>query len=198
MDNVNFKVYVKTDSNNRITAINSSNFIKDLTDWIYIDEGVGDKYHHAQNNYFKDGIYDMEGIPKYQLLNGEIVDNTYVDLEKFKNRKLNELENAFNLRVKGSFTCSLGYPMQFNRTDCIAVEGAIRLIEAKEGTFGYLTDANDETHLNVSLSNMKTVLIEMLSTYAMCHSRKQDLRTEIANAITKEDLDAIEFVWNLS
>jgi hypothetical protein len=40
-------VYVKTNSNNYITAINSNAFLSDFSDWVEIDSGYGDKYHHA-------------------------------------------------------------------------------------------------------------------------------------------------------
>lgn len=46
-------VYVRVDNENRITSVNSNYFIEDLTDWIQIDEGIGDKYAHAQGNYFE-------------------------------------------------------------------------------------------------------------------------------------------------
>ena len=38
------KVYAKTDENGIITAINSSAFLSDVTEWTEIDEGVGDRY----------------------------------------------------------------------------------------------------------------------------------------------------------
>lgn len=60
-----YKVYIKVDSNNKIIAINSSAFISDLENWIEIDSGYGDKYHHAQGNYFPKPIYDDRGIPQY-------------------------------------------------------------------------------------------------------------------------------------
>lgn len=46
-----YKVYIKIDDDNNIVAINSSAFLEDPTGWIKIDEGYGDKYHHAQGNY---------------------------------------------------------------------------------------------------------------------------------------------------
>ncbi|MDR3596958.1 hypothetical protein [Clostridium sp.] len=55
------QVYVKVDDNNIITDINSSIFIQDLTDYIQIDEGNGDKYSHAQGNYLEKGLFDDKG-----------------------------------------------------------------------------------------------------------------------------------------
>lgn len=58
-------VYIKTDSKNRITSINSSAFLHDVVDWIEIDRGFGDVYAHAQGNYFPLPIYDERGIMRY-------------------------------------------------------------------------------------------------------------------------------------
>lgn len=71
-----YKVYVKTDDDNNIIAINSDAFIEneDIKNWIYIDEGTGDKYHHAQGNYFDNSIYDNLGNPQYQFLKNKIIE----------------------------------------------------------------------------------------------------------------------------
>ena len=57
-------IYVKTDDANRIIAANSSAFIQDITGWVEIGSGFGDKYHHAQGNYFPKPIMDMRGIKR--------------------------------------------------------------------------------------------------------------------------------------
>ena len=71
MDDIKYTVYAKTNENGIITAINSSAFISDATEWTEIDEGVGDKYHHAQNNYLSAGLIDENGIFNYKLTNGK-------------------------------------------------------------------------------------------------------------------------------
>ena len=71
MDDIEYMVYVKTDDRNVITAINSSAFLTDTTNWTEIDEGEGDKYHHAQNNYLPDGLMDENGIFNYKLTEGK-------------------------------------------------------------------------------------------------------------------------------
>ena len=58
-------VYIKSDDANRIIAINSSAFLTDTTDWVEIDRGYGDKYHHAQGNYFPNVIIDDNGVFRY-------------------------------------------------------------------------------------------------------------------------------------
>ena len=63
-------VYVKTDDKNRITAINSSAFLRGTGGWTEIDSGWGDKYHHAQGNYLESPLIDERGLFLYKLENG--------------------------------------------------------------------------------------------------------------------------------
>ncbi len=46
-------VYAKYDQNGNITEVNSDIFIRDFTGWTKIDEGYGDRYAHAQSQYFE-------------------------------------------------------------------------------------------------------------------------------------------------
>lgn len=58
-------VYIKADDYGHVLAINSSAFLHDTTDWIQIDEGLTDKYHHAQGNYFDMPPHDEQGCHNY-------------------------------------------------------------------------------------------------------------------------------------
>lgn len=70
-------VYVKTnDSSGCITAVNSSAFIPNITGWTEIDRGYGDKYHHAQGNYFEKPIRTPGGAYRYKLVDGVPVECT--------------------------------------------------------------------------------------------------------------------------
>ena len=71
MDDIKYTVYAKTDDRNVITAIHSSAFLSDVTEWTEIDEGSGDKYLHAQNNYLSAGLMDENGIFNYKLTDGK-------------------------------------------------------------------------------------------------------------------------------
>ena len=70
----NYIVYVKTDTENRIIAINSSAFLFDATGWIEIDQGTGDRYHHAQGNYLEKGLVDEHGRYNYRYVDGQVVE----------------------------------------------------------------------------------------------------------------------------
>ena len=75
-------VYVKTnDSSGCITAVNSSAFIPDITGWTEIDSGYGDKYHHAQGNYFPLPIRTMGGASRYKLVDGVPVECTAEEIK---------------------------------------------------------------------------------------------------------------------
>ena len=76
-----YSVYVKTDENNCITAINSDAFLSSLDGWAKIDEGNGDKFHHAQGNYFDKPLYDERGIFRYKLVNGRPVERTQEEMD---------------------------------------------------------------------------------------------------------------------
>ena len=66
------KVYIKVNKNHEITEVGSSIFIEDTTDWIEIDEGSGDKYAHAQHNYFEKPLKDENENYNYLYINGKI------------------------------------------------------------------------------------------------------------------------------
>lgn len=66
-----YKVYVKINADGIIAAVNSSAFLSDVTEWTEIDEGGGDKYYHAQNNYLSAGLTDENGIFNYKLADGK-------------------------------------------------------------------------------------------------------------------------------
>lgn len=81
MDMQPYIVYVRADETNRITAVNSSEFLPDTADWLEIDRGFGDKYHHAQGNYFPRPIMDERDIYRYKLVNGRPVERTQEEMD---------------------------------------------------------------------------------------------------------------------
>ena len=61
------KVYIKIDTEGRILRCEGGYTTpSDLTGWIEIDEGTGDKYNLCQSYYFDGGLYTMDGIPRYR------------------------------------------------------------------------------------------------------------------------------------
>lgn len=76
-ENVKSKVYVKTDESGRIISCEGGYTTpSDLTGWVKIDEGTGDKYNLCQSHYFDGGLYTGNGIPRYKLVDGMAVERT--------------------------------------------------------------------------------------------------------------------------
>ena len=76
-----YKVFALADERNRIIDINSDAFLADPTEWVQIDEGTGDRFHHAQNNYLPKPLYDERGIPRYKLVDGEVQERTQEEMD---------------------------------------------------------------------------------------------------------------------
>ena len=76
MENMKIKVYIKTNEQNIITAINSSIFLNSIEGYIQIDEGSGDKYAHAQGNYLEKSLVDESGRYNYKFEDGKILELT--------------------------------------------------------------------------------------------------------------------------
>lgn len=115
-----YTVLVKTDSGNRITEVDSSAFVENDGTWYEIDSGTGDKFHHAQGNYFPGPKYDDRGIPRYAYVpdgdpkwrerTQEEMDADYVEPEPVKTldervgeveTKTGELEEALDMLLSG-------------------------------------------------------------------------------------------------
>ena len=77
MNETTSKVYVQMDEQNRILRCEGGYTTPaDLTGWVQIDEGTGDKYNLCQSHYFEGGLYTMDGIPRYTLVHGQAVERT--------------------------------------------------------------------------------------------------------------------------
>lgn len=70
------KVYILTDDLGRVTDINSGDFIGDVSGWQQIDEGAGDRYHHAQNHYLPGPLMDERGIYRFKLVDDHVQERT--------------------------------------------------------------------------------------------------------------------------
>lgn len=85
-------VYIKTDSNSNITDINSDVFINDTDGWIKIDEGIGDKYTHAQGNYLSNGLTTENGIYRYKYIDNKVIEKTHEEIQNETENNNNETE----------------------------------------------------------------------------------------------------------
>jgi hypothetical protein len=80
MDTESCKVLVQTDDAGRVTAINSDAFVSG-DGWTAIDEGDGDRYRHAQNNYLLKPLTDERGVYRYKLVDGLVAQRTQAEMD---------------------------------------------------------------------------------------------------------------------
>ena len=76
------KVYIQTDADGRILRCDGGYTTPaDLTGWLEIDEGNGDRYNLCQSHYFDGGLYTVDGIPRYKWNGSAAVLRTDEELE---------------------------------------------------------------------------------------------------------------------
>lgn len=80
MDTESCKVLVRIDDAGRVTAINSDAFVSG-DGWTQIDEGEGDRYRHAQNNYLLKPLTDERGVYRYKLVDGLVAQRTQAEMD---------------------------------------------------------------------------------------------------------------------
>lgn len=82
MNIIKAKVYIQTDNRKRIIRCEGGYTTPaDLSGWVQIDEGVGDRFNLAQSQYFPGGLYTADGIPLYKLQDGKPEERTPAELD---------------------------------------------------------------------------------------------------------------------
>ena len=67
-ENTMSMVYIQADSQGRILRCEGGytmSNIGDISEWIFIDEGTGDRFALCQSHYFNGGLYTDDGICRY-------------------------------------------------------------------------------------------------------------------------------------
>lgn len=68
------RVYVLLDEKECIVRVEGEYSLpSDLTGWVQIDEGYGDRFSLAQSHYLDGGLYTTQGIPRYKYEGGVCV-----------------------------------------------------------------------------------------------------------------------------
>lgn len=68
------RVYVLLDEKERIVRVEGEYSLpSDLTGWVQIDEGYGDRFSLAQSHYLDGGLYTHQGVPRYKYDGGACV-----------------------------------------------------------------------------------------------------------------------------
>lgn len=133
------KVYVLIDSNNHITRIEGQYSLPlDLTDWILIDEGYGDKYNLAQTHYFDKPLITQDGIYQYKLVGTTPIERPEEEIAAERETK-NFTKNQQNKLVTLSTACNQAIT---NGMD----------VETTEGTEHFSLEETDQINLTTAVS----------------------------------------------
>lgn len=152
MEQENYIVYIRTDEQGRILEANSSAFLADTTGWTAIDEGLGDKYHHAQGNYF-DRLYTDDGIPRYALTDGAPVLRSDEEIEADRQPNIADLRAAKTAAMSAACNAAITAGMDvtttqgtehfsLQETDQINLTAAVTAVQ--QGAAGYPYHADGE------------------------------------------------------
>lgn len=152
MEQKNYIVYVRTDGQSRILEANSSAFLTDTTGWTAIDEGLGDKYHHAQGHYF-DRLYTADGIPRYALAAGAPVLRSDEEIEADRQPNIADLRAAKTAAMSAACNAAITAGMDvettqgtehfsLQETDQINLTAAVTAVQ--QGAAGYPYHADGE------------------------------------------------------
>lgn len=152
MEQENYIVYVRTDERGRILEANSSAFLKDTIGWTAIDEGLGDKYHHAQGNYF-DGLYTDDGFPRYKLADGAPVLRSDEEIDADRQPNIADLRAAKTAEMSAACNAAITAGMDvtttqgtehfsLQETDQINLTAAVTAVQ--QGAAGYPYHADGE------------------------------------------------------
>ena len=133
MEEFKYKVYVKLDENNCIAVVESDLTLKDTTGYVQIDEGTGDKYAHAQGNYFpKDKpLRDSQGRCNYKYTDNEVVELTDEEKESLFPTQLQQpteqqILNAKLLQDNANMQLELEQQKQLNAQILLQLVGGSR------------------------------------------------------------------------
>ncbi|MFQ7241106.1 hypothetical protein [Agathobaculum sp.] len=147
------KVYVLTDDQSRITRCEGGfTTPADLTDWVQIDEGTGDRYNLCQSHYF-DHLYTDDGIPRYKLVDGAPVLRSEEEIEADRQPNIADLRAAKTAEMSAACNAAITAGMDvtttqgtehfsLQETDQINLTAAVTAVQ--QGAAGYPYHADGE------------------------------------------------------
>lgn len=135
----NSKVYIQTDPAGRILRCEGGYTTpSDLTDWILIDEGYGDKYNLCQAHYFDKPLIMQDGIYQYKLVGTTPIERSEEEIAAERETK-NFTKNQQDKLVALSIACNQAIT---NGMD----------VETTEGTEHFSLEETDQINLTTALS----------------------------------------------
>lgn len=188
-----YKVYVKTDAADNVVSVNSEAFLPDPvpSGWIEIDEGEGDKYHHAQSNYFSKPLMTDDGKYQYRIVDGAVVENDVSPtLDELKGMKRAEMAAARYAAEISGITLS-GAVIRTDRESQALITGAA-LAASHDENYSVTWKAKNG-FVTLNSAQIIAVAQAVRAHVEACFDREAELQTAIEAAESAEALD--EITW---
>lgn len=167
-------VYIQVDEFGRITRCDGGYTTpSDLTRWVKIDEGTGDRYNLCQSHYFEDGLYTDDGIPRYKLVDGAPVLRTEEEIQADRPDPLPQAKANRQAENKAALASWLvSHPLTW----------------ADGNTYGVTEEDQSEMALNLQQYQLQVaagrdVELEWHTQKKMCHTFTQEQYTALSLAI---------------
>lgn len=188
-----YKVYVKTDAADNVVSVNSEAFLPDPVPagWIEVDEGEGDKYHHAQSNYFSKPLMTDDGKYQYRIADGAVVENDVSPtLDELKAKKRAEMAAARYAAEISGITLS-GAVIRTDRESQALITGAA-LAASHDENYSVTWKAKNG-FVTLNSAQIIAVAQAVRAHVEACFDREAELQTAIEAAESAEALD--EITW---
>lgn len=109
MDETTSRVYVLADDQGRITRCEGGYTTPaDLTGWVQIDEGTGDRFNLCQSHYFQGGLYTEDGIPRYKIQDGQPVERAEAEIAADREAIVQPVTPMEQMRADIDFLAAMG------------------------------------------------------------------------------------------
>ena len=174
-------------------SVNSEAFLPDPVPagWIEIDEGEGDKYHHAQSNYFDKPLMTDDGKYQYRIADGAVVENDVSPtLDELKAKKRAEMAAARYAAEISGVTLS-GATIRTDRESQALITGAA-LAASHDENYSVTWKAKNG-FVTLTAAQIIAVAQAVRAHVEACFDREAELQTAIEAADSAEALD--EITW---
>lgn len=186
-------VYVKLNDRREIVNVNSDFFLTEITDWVKVDEGDGDRYRHAQNNYLPKPLMTQEGKYLYRLDgDGQIIEQDVApDLADLKAAKHAEIAAARYEEETAGITIG-GVQVKTDRESQALITGAA-LAATQDANYHVMWKAVNG-FVDLDASQVIAVAQAVRQHVEGCFSKEADLQLLIEAAESAAELD--EITWS--
>lgn len=185
-------VYVKIDGERNITMVNSNAFLGDPVPegWIKVDEGTGDAYFLAQNNYLPQPLMTDDGKYRWRLDgSGQIVENDLTPtLDELKAAKRAEIAAARYAAEISGITLD-GVEIRTDRESQALITGAA--LAAMQDENYILKWKAVSGFVELGAEQVMSVAQAVRQHVQSCFDREAELQTAIEAAETEEELNGI-------